>query len=85
MAGDERHSTWATRYLNGIDFLADASEIVYAHYERWDGKGYPRGLKGDGNAAGRARVRRSGRYNAMTSRWPDRDAMSQDDALDEIM
>jgi response regulator RpfG family c-di-GMP phosphodiesterase len=27
--------------------LALAKEIVYTHHERWDGKGYPRGLKGD--------------------------------------
>jgi HD-GYP domain-containing protein (c-di-GMP phosphodiesterase class II) len=29
-----------------IPFLAEASEIVYSHHERYDGTGYPRGLKG---------------------------------------
>jgi cyclic di-GMP phosphodiesterase len=33
--------------LKRIPFLADAAEIVYAHQERFDGTGYPRGLKGD--------------------------------------
>jgi response regulator RpfG family c-di-GMP phosphodiesterase len=33
--------------LRSIPFLADASELVYAHQERFDGTGYPRGLKGD--------------------------------------
>ncbi|HEX6803212.1 MAG TPA: HD domain-containing phosphohydrolase [Terriglobales bacterium] len=33
--------------LKRIPFLADAAEIVYAHQERYDGTGYPRGLKGD--------------------------------------
>src|SRR5256885_5238675 len=33
--------------LKKIPFLAEASEIVYAHQERYDGSGYPRGLKGD--------------------------------------
>ena len=33
--------------LSGIDFLRDAAEVVYAHHERYDGLGYPRGLKGD--------------------------------------
>jgi putative nucleotidyltransferase with HDIG domain len=32
--------------LRKIPFLAEASEIVYSHQERFDGTGYPRGLKG---------------------------------------
>jgi putative nucleotidyltransferase with HDIG domain len=32
--------------LRKIPFLAEASEIVYSHQERYDGTGYPRGLKG---------------------------------------
>jgi len=33
--------------LRRIPFLAEAAEIVYAHQEKYDGTGYPRGLKGD--------------------------------------
>jgi putative nucleotidyltransferase with HDIG domain len=33
--------------LRGIPFLADAAEIILAHHERFDGSGYPRGLRGD--------------------------------------
>jgi putative nucleotidyltransferase with HDIG domain len=33
--------------LRKIPFLAEASEIVYAHQERFDGTGYPRGLRGE--------------------------------------
>jgi hypothetical protein len=33
--------------VHKIPFLRDAAEIVYAHQERFDGKGYPRGLRGD--------------------------------------
>ena len=33
--------------LRKIPFLQEAAEIVYAHQERWDGTGYPRGLKGE--------------------------------------
>jgi response regulator RpfG family c-di-GMP phosphodiesterase len=32
--------------VQGIPFLADAAEIILAHHERFDGSGYPRGLKG---------------------------------------
>jgi putative nucleotidyltransferase with HDIG domain len=33
--------------LKRIPFLSEAAEIVYAHQEKYDGTGYPRGLKGD--------------------------------------
>ena len=33
--------------LKKIPFLAEAAEIVYSHQERYDGTGYPRGLKGE--------------------------------------
>jgi putative nucleotidyltransferase with HDIG domain len=33
--------------VKDIPFLADAAEIVLAHHERYDGRGYPRGLKGE--------------------------------------
>src|SRR3972149_4908543 len=42
-----RHPEVGRQVLNGIDFLRDAAEVVYAHHERWDGQGYPRGLKGE--------------------------------------
>jgi putative nucleotidyltransferase with HDIG domain len=35
------------KMISRIPFLAEAAEIVYAHQERHDGLGYPRGLKGD--------------------------------------
>ena len=33
--------------LQQVDFLRDAAEIPYHHHERWDGGGYPRGLRGE--------------------------------------
>jgi response regulator RpfG family c-di-GMP phosphodiesterase len=33
--------------LSPIEFLRPALDIPYCHHERWDGKGYPRGLKGE--------------------------------------
>jgi|GEM_PF-2174283 len=42
----QRHPTYAMELLSPIDFLRPALEIPYAHHEKWDGSGYPRGLKG---------------------------------------
>ncbi len=41
------HPTYAYDMLKDIHFLQPALTIPYCHHERWDGKGYPRGLKGE--------------------------------------
>lgn len=43
----QRHVEIGFHLLKNITFLADAAEIVLMHHERFDGRGYPRGLKGD--------------------------------------
>ncbi len=40
-----RHPTHAFEMLSPIEFLAPALNIPYCHHEKWDGTGYPRGLK----------------------------------------
>ncbi|MBA3013412.1 MAG: HD-GYP domain-containing protein [Proteobacteria bacterium] len=42
-----RHPDYARQMLSGINFLLPALDIPYCHHERWDGSGYPRGLKGE--------------------------------------
>lgn len=43
----QQHSLAGYRILNLFDDTVDLAEDVYNHHERWDGKGYPRGLKGE--------------------------------------
>ena len=43
----QEHCYLGYQMLRKIPFLSEAAEIVYAHQERWDATGYPRGLKGN--------------------------------------
>jgi PAS domain S-box-containing protein len=42
----EKHPVFAYQMLYPITYLQPALDIPYCHHERWDGSGYPRGLKG---------------------------------------
>lgn len=42
-----RHTTVAYEMLAPVPFLATALDVPYCHHEKWDGSGYPRGLRGD--------------------------------------
>lgn len=79
-----RHSELGYEILKGIDFLRDAAEIVWAHHERWDGAGYPRGLVGEEIPLGARVFCVVDAYDAMTSRRPYRQAMSREQACMEI-
>ena len=79
-----RHSELGYQILKGIDFLKNAAEIVYAHHERYDGSGYPRGLAREEIPLGARLFAIVDAFDAMTSRRPYRAASSRDDACDEI-
>ena len=42
-----RHPAYAYEMLLPIYYLKPALDIPYCHHEKWDGTGYPRGLKGE--------------------------------------
>jgi HD-GYP domain-containing protein (c-di-GMP phosphodiesterase class II) len=42
-----KHPEYAYQVFSKISYLAPALDIPYCHHERWDGSGYPRGLKGE--------------------------------------
>src|SRR5919204_666523 len=43
-----KHPLHGQRILRGIEFLGGAARVVAQHHERWDGAGYPLGLRGEG-------------------------------------
>jgi len=42
-----QHPSYAFNMLLPINYLRPALDIPYCHHEKWDGSGYPRGLKGE--------------------------------------
>lgn len=43
----KQHPVYSYRLLSNIPYLREAIDIPYAHHERWDGSGYPNGLRGE--------------------------------------
>jgi putative nucleotidyltransferase with HDIG domain len=76
-----RHPAIGAKILEPLNFLGPAIDYVSAHHERLDGKGYPRGLKGDQIPLGAQIVSVADIYDAMTSERPYQDARSPHDAL----
>jgi putative nucleotidyltransferase with HDIG domain len=80
----QRHSQIGFELVKDIDFLADAAEIVLTHHERYDGSGYPRGLKAHGILMGARIFAIADTLDAITSNRPYRRASSFEDALGTI-
>ncbi len=79
-----RHPQYAYDMLSSIAYLRSALDIPYCHHEKWDGTGYPRGLKG-------ATIPLSARlfavvdvYDALTNDRSYRKAWSKEKALEYI-
>jgi putative nucleotidyltransferase with HDIG domain len=70
--------------LSAIDFPFPVVPIVRAHHERWDGKGYPNGLKGTEIPIGARILSVVDCYDALTSDRPYRPAMTDQQALETI-
>jgi putative nucleotidyltransferase with HDIG domain len=80
----KRHPEFGAQIISGIPFLEEVARIVRHHHERWDGMGYPDGLKGEHIPLG-ARIFAVGdSFDAMTSDRPYRRALLIDAARDEI-
>jgi putative nucleotidyltransferase with HDIG domain len=78
------HCYLGYKIISRIPFLAEAAEIVYSHQERFDGLGYPRGLKGEEIPLGARIFALADTLDAMRSDRPYRKAQSIEAARKEI-
>ncbi len=79
-----RHPALAYELLMPIEFLRPALDIPYCHHERWDGSGYPRGLKADEIPLSARVFAVSDVFDALTSDRPYRAAWPKDKAMEYI-
>ena len=79
-----RHPKYAYDMLAAIEYLHPALDIPYCHHERWDGKGYPRGLKGKQIPLAARLFSVVDVWDALTSDRPYRPAWSRKEALGYI-
>ncbi len=84
MAIMHEHCQRGYEIVRKIPFLRDAAEIVYTHQERFDGKGYPRGLRGDEIPLGARIFAVADALDAITSDRPYRKGTSFETAREEI-
>ena len=67
-----------------VDFLKLAKEIAYSHQEKWDGSGYPEGLRGEAIPVSARLMALADVYDALISRRVYKEGMSHEQALDFI-
>ncbi|MGB8981889.1 MAG: HD domain-containing phosphohydrolase [Anaerolineales bacterium] len=75
------HPQIAHDMLYPVEYLRPALDIPYCHHEKWDGSGYPRGLKGEAIPAAARLFAIVDVWDALTSRRPYRAAWPEPEAL----
>jgi putative two-component system response regulator len=79
-----KHPTYALKMLEHITYLSKAIDIPYCHHEKWDGTGYPRGLKGEQIPLSARMFAVIDVWDALLSDRPYRNAWTKERALEYI-
>jgi putative nucleotidyltransferase with HDIG domain len=79
------HPRLGAMIMDSVDFLKKISPIAYHHHERWDGRGYPMGLKGEDIPLGARIISVADAFDAITSKRSYSDAQDDDFGLREII
>lgn len=79
-----RHPTTGARILAGISGFEQVAAAVESHHERFDGKGYPKGISGEDIPVEARIISVVDAFDAMTNDRPYRKAMSRNEALAEL-
>lgn len=77
----KKHPEVGARIIAPMRFASEVQPIILAHHERWDGGGYPRGLRGEDIPVGARIIAIVDAFDAMTTDRPYREALSRQEAL----
>ena len=80
----KRHPEIGYRILNTVNDMSDMANYALYHHERWDGKGYPKGLKGDDIPFVSRIITIADAYDAMTSERSYRSALPVEFVIAEL-
>ena len=80
-----KHPQYAFDMLAPVEFLKEALDIPYCHHEKWDGSGYPRGLKGEEIPISARLFAIIDVWDALSSDRPYRKAWSKEKVTAHIM
>lgn len=80
----KRHPEIGYRILSTVIYMSDIAEYILAHHERWDGSGYPKGLKGNEIMLKSRIISIADAYDAMTSLRSYRSPLSKEEAIYEL-
>ena len=80
----KRHPEIGYRLLNTVNDMSVMAGYVLSHHEKWDGSGYPKGLKGEEIPLQSRIVAVADTYDAMTSERSYRNALPETTALEEL-
>ena len=80
----KQHPEFSYKILKEVKFPWDIKPIIYAHHERYNGKGYPAGLKGRKIPLGARILAVADTFAAMTSERPYRKRLSKERVIEEL-
>ena len=79
------HPAWGQRIIDNVDFLNRAAELIVCHHERWDGTGYPNGLRGTDIPLNARIFAVADVFDALTTQRPYKEAWTPDAARLQIL
>lgn len=80
----EKHPEAGYHMLNSVDEMREIAKVVLHHHERWDGKGYPKGLKGEEIPFASRILSVCETYDYLTRDMPNKKAWSKEDTIQEM-
>jgi len=75
------HPTLGNEFIDSLPWFNDAKDVILYHHEKFDGSGYPKGLKGDDIPINARIFAVIDVFDALVTKRPYKDSMSMTDAL----